>query len=217
MLLLVCAFLCFWGFDSSLVAGESTIQHGDELNSSGSLLVSESRYFTLGFFNTTMTASSYLGIWYTYGDKIRIVWVANPNTPILNNFGVLTIDSKGRLKLMSGGSTLVNVSDQVGTGNVSATLEDSGNFVVMDETENRILWQSFDHPGSTLLQASDGYYFTFSVGDERMLWNLIPDGRIVDGSAFVLTPHEFCHGYQSDDGCVNTTVPECRSHGDTFQ
>ncbi|XP_059658851.1 G-type lectin S-receptor-like serine/threonine-protein kinase CES101 [Cornus florida] len=249
-----------------------------------------------------MTASGYLGIWYTYGDKIRIVWVANSNTPILNNFGVLTIDSKGRLKLMSGGSTLVNISDQVGTGNVSATLKDSGNFVVMDETDNRILWQSFDHPGSTLLQgmklgfnhttmqnwtltswlsddipatgaftlsweptqesgqlviqrrgepywtsgelkdqnfehmpsldsnsfpynhnlnhvlASDGYYFTFSVGDERMLlWNLIPDERIVDCSGFVLTPHEFCYGYQSDDGCVNSTVPECRSHGDTFQ
>ncbi|XP_059656944.1 G-type lectin S-receptor-like serine/threonine-protein kinase CES101 [Cornus florida] len=302
MLLLIFTFLCCLEFDSSLVAGvagASTIRRSDELKSSVSSLVSEGGKFTLGFFNITATASSYLGIWYTNDYRQRKVWIANPNTPILNNSGVLSFDSTGRLQIMSGGSTLVNISDQVGTGNVSATIEDSGNFVVKDETD-RTLWQSFDHPGSTQLpgmklgynittrqkwtltswlsddipatgaftlswertqesgqlviwrrgerywisgdlkdqsfkympllnanyfpfhynlsyvSASDGSYFTFPVADERMQWDLKPNGQIV-ASDFIITPYEFCYGYQSDNGCANFPVPICRSHGKTFQ
>ncbi|XP_059656689.1 G-type lectin S-receptor-like serine/threonine-protein kinase At1g67520 [Cornus florida] len=303
LLLSFTLILCCLGFCSSLVAGASTMRRGDELNSSSaSLLVSEGGVFTLGFFTIPIgDVFGYLGIWDT-DDKENKVWIANPNTPIVNNIGVLTIDGKGRLKVMSGGSTVVNINDEVGSGNVSATLEDSGNFVVKDESDNRILWQSFDHPTSMQSQgmklgfnltsgqnwtltswlsdfypstgtftlswestqesgqliihhrgerywtsgelkdgnfehmqlndsyfnhrfryvsASDGSYFTFSPTSLAIppKLELTPNGRIVDNlSKANLTSYEFCYGYESDDGCVRSTVPlpECRRHGDKF-
>nr|XP_027084399.1 G-type lectin S-receptor-like serine/threonine-protein kinase CES101 [Coffea arabica] len=132
----------------------STIRPGDRLNST-SQLVSEGGNFTLGFFTIKETNFSYLGIWYTSDDQSRKVWVANPDAPvIMNDAGAvsLTIDNEGILKIVSGDNTVLNVSDEVGTGNTTAVLQDSGNFVLMDaEADNRILWQSFDHPTSRLL------------------------------------------------------------------
>uniref|UniRef100_A0A5B7AYL4 Receptor-like serine/threonine-protein kinase n=1 Tax=Davidia involucrata TaxID=16924 RepID=A0A5B7AYL4_DAVIN len=147
---LIFAFLCICGLNSSLVAGANTIRIGEELNSSSNPLVSQGGNFTLGFFTLSNTNYSYFGIRYTNDGQARKVWVANPNTPLLDNSGVLTIDGTGVLKITSGGTTVVNISDQVGTGNVTATLDDWGNFVLKDETE-RTLWQSFDHPTDTLL------------------------------------------------------------------
>ncbi|KAA8525093.1 hypothetical protein F0562_007043 [Nyssa sinensis] len=145
---LIFAFLFNQGLDSSLVAGANTIGIGDELNSSSNPLVSPRGTFSLGFFN--LSYSSYLGIWYTSDIQARTVWVAKPNTP-LRDSAVLTIDGAGILKITSDGNTVINISDQVGTRNVTATLHDSGNFVLMDQTEKRILWQSFDNPTNTLL------------------------------------------------------------------
>ncbi|KAA8525095.1 hypothetical protein F0562_007041 [Nyssa sinensis] len=130
--------------------GASTIGIGGELNYSSNPLVSPGGNFTLGYFTLSNTNYSYFGIWYTNDEQARKVWVANPNTPLLDNSGVLTIDGTGTLKITSGGNTILNISDQVGTGNVNATLDDSGNFVLMDETQRR-LWESFDHPTNTLL------------------------------------------------------------------
>ncbi|CAK9153268.1 unnamed protein product [Ilex paraguariensis] len=74
------------------------------------------------------TNYSYLGIWYTKDDQSRRVWVANPNTPIKNNSGVLRMDTAGRLVITAGGTTIVVVSDK-SDANAAATLEDNGNFV----------------------------------------------------------------------------------------
>ncbi|CAL5429364.1 unnamed protein product [Camellia sinensis] len=141
-------FFFIGGLDSALVAGRiSTIGHGDELNFTDSL-VSQGGNFTLGFFTFPITTHSYLGIWYTKDDQLRRVWVANPNNP-LRNSSVLTIDNTtGILKITDRGRTVLNIYDQV-SSNATATLEDSGNFVL--KTENQTLWQSFDHPTDTLL------------------------------------------------------------------
>ncbi|CAL5429367.1 unnamed protein product [Camellia sinensis] len=139
------------GFDSSLVAGVSTLRHGDQLNSTDSL-VSQGGNFTLGFFTIPQTNYTYLGIWYTNDDQFNRVWVANRNTTLLSNSSVLTIDNAtGILQITSGGNTVLNLSDQI-TRNATATLEDSGNFVLTDhENGDRRLWESFDNPTDTLL------------------------------------------------------------------
>ncbi|KAA8525098.1 hypothetical protein F0562_007038 [Nyssa sinensis] len=297
---LIFAFLCYHEL-TSLAAGASTIGIGGELNYSSNPLVSPGGNFTLGYFTLSNTNYSYFGIWYTNDEQARKVWVVNPNTPLLDNSGVLTIDGRGILKITSGGNTILNISDQVGTGNVNATLDDSGNFVLMDETQRR-LWESFDHPTNTLLPGmklgqnltagqnwsltswlsdyvaasgaftlswepsqesgqlviyrrgevywnsgllidqkfhflpqlnadSSSYRYTISYvsnNDERFItfdaahenlpmWFLNPEGQIIDGGNMFISPIDFCYGYQSDNGCANSLVPNCRGHNDRFE
>ncbi|KAI3703556.1 hypothetical protein L1987_73712 [Smallanthus sonchifolius] len=106
--------------------------------------------FKLGFFE------NYLGIWYTDDAEARKVWVANPNNPILSTSDiiVLSIDrNTGNLIITAGGTTVMKISDvQAGPNpNVTATLQDTGNFRLINEFDKKVLWQSFDHPTNVLL------------------------------------------------------------------
>ncbi|CAH1427255.1 unnamed protein product [Lactuca virosa] len=129
----------------------STIKVGDQLNRT-SQLVSPGNNFTLGFFNHSDSNNTYLGIWYT--NQSTKVWVANPSTPIIFRSSVLRIDpDTGKLIITTGETTLVNISDNQFTpgSNLTAKLEDTGNFQLKNETDNQTLWQSFDHPTNVLL------------------------------------------------------------------
>lgn len=128
------------------------IKQGDVLNSS-SFLVSPRGIFTLGFFNSSEANRIYLGIWYNNSDGSsgKKVWVANPDKP-MNDSSFLTLDTNGILKLtIAGGSNPIELNTDQGSKNSTAVLLDSGNFVLNDEIEKRILWQSFDYPTDTLL------------------------------------------------------------------
>ncbi|GMP95262.1 hypothetical protein CsSME_00044373 [Camellia sinensis var. sinensis] len=163
-------FFFIGGLDSSLVSGITTIRPGEGISFADSL-VSQGGNFTLGFFTVKQTKYSYLGIWYIKDSQLWRVWVANPNNP-LNDSGVLTIDSSTRiLKITSRGRTVLNISDQVAANNVTATLQDSGNFVLTDhENGDRILWESFDHPTDTLLP---GMKLGFSIATgQKKNWSL---------------------------------------------
>ncbi|GJS82098.1 reverse transcriptase domain-containing protein [Tanacetum coccineum] len=97
--------------------------------------------FTLGFFNISATNYTYLGIWYTNDDRLRRVWVANPSIPIISSSSVLMINpNTSKLIISFGGTTLVNISDnQSGRdSNLIASLEDTGNFQLRNETN--CLW-----------------------------------------------------------------------------
>ncbi|KAJ0609065.1 putative protein kinase RLK-Pelle-DLSV family [Helianthus annuus] len=131
----------------------STIKVGGQLNYYDQL-VSIRGNFTLGFFDSD---GSYLGIWYTNDAEARKVWVANPNKPIISSSaGIIALSinpNTGNLIITSEGSTLMNITDvQAGPNpNVTATLEDTGNFRLINEIDKRVLWQSFDHPTNVLL------------------------------------------------------------------
>ncbi|KAK1375047.1 putative bulb-type lectin domain-containing protein [Heracleum sosnowskyi] len=153
IILIIFAFLCSHGGNKyNLAEATATIRVGDQLNSTRQL-VSENGNFTLGFFTIEVeTKLNYFGIWYTDHDVDRKVWVANRNTPIVDATAALTIDKTGQLIIISAGRTVVNVSDQGHAGNISATLQNDGNFVLADESDNhRVLWQSFDNPTDMLL------------------------------------------------------------------
>ncbi|KAK1430753.1 hypothetical protein QVD17_13725 [Tagetes erecta] len=100
---------------------------------------------------------SYLGIWYTSDVEARKVWVANPNKPIISTSVdtiALSIDpNTGNLIITTGATTLMNITDiQAGPNpNVTATLEDNGNFRLINAIDKKVLWQSFDHPTNVLL------------------------------------------------------------------
>ncbi|KAI3692201.1 hypothetical protein L6452_32012 [Arctium lappa] len=135
------------------VAAILTIKVGDQRNHT-SQLVFPDRKFTLGFFTIPATNATYLGIWYTNDRSSRKVWVANPSKPIISSSGILMIDPDiGKLIISTRGTTLVNISDnQSGRGpTLTAALEDTGKFQLKNETDNQILWQSFDHPTNVLL------------------------------------------------------------------
>ncbi|GAY51187.1 hypothetical protein CUMW_132360 [Citrus unshiu] len=145
-----------------------------QLLKDGMLLVSAFGNFKLGFFSpaSSTTTERYLGIWHdtapdTLGWYFRPIlpryqtdepiWIANRNTPILDQSGVLTIDSiDGNLKILHNGGNPIAVSSVEGaSNNTSATLLQSGNLVLRemdtDGTIKRVLWQSFDYPTDTLL------------------------------------------------------------------
>ena len=58
------------------------------------------------------------------------MWVPNQNTPIFDDYGVLTIGNDGCLKILHNGEEEIVQFSVQSISNTSATLLDSGNFVV---------------------------------------------------------------------------------------
>ncbi|KAG6794054.1 hypothetical protein POTOM_003287 [Populus tomentosa] len=147
-------FLLFCFCASHVLAADTLYQGGDSLNSSNTL-VSKNGLFTLGFtrIGSAESNATYLGIWYN-NDRSHPFWLANRDKPIADNSGVLTIDGSGNMKLTySGGDPVEFYSSQSSASNITASLEDSGNFVLKDENSSSqtVLWQSFDFPTDTFL------------------------------------------------------------------
>ncbi|KAG6790683.1 hypothetical protein POTOM_006846 [Populus tomentosa] len=143
-------FLWFCFCVSHVLSADTLYQGGDSLKSS-STLVSKNRLFTLGF--TRLGSASYLGIWYN-NDRSHPFWLANRDKPIADNSGVLAIDGSGNMKLTySGGDPVEFYSSQSSASNITASLEDSGNFVLKDENSSSqtVLLQSIDFPTDTFL------------------------------------------------------------------
>jgi hypothetical protein len=122
-------------------------------------LVSRNGVFELGFFSPGADIYHFLGVrlrstpasagttTFWFGDR---VYITDLPGAALELFG-------GRLYIMEGGSSLWWSSVPAGGDGPSpaagaAVLLDSGNLVVVDQANSsRILWQSFDCPGDTLL------------------------------------------------------------------
>ncbi|KAJ9542969.1 hypothetical protein OSB04_029475 [Centaurea solstitialis] len=123
----------------------------------GETIVSASQAFELGFFSPG-DSGWYLGIWYKKIATGTVVWVANRELPLNDPTGMLKINDNGTLQLRSVSNNLIWSSQSsipvTNTGsNLVARLLDSGNLVLEDDTTSgkRRIWQSFDHPGNTLL------------------------------------------------------------------
>ncbi|KAK6934904.1 Serine-threonine/tyrosine-protein kinase, catalytic domain [Dillenia turbinata] len=155
---LLLIFISIYASSSQVQASQnSTLNQVDKLNSSV-FLASENGKFNLGFFSDKWS-NYYLGIWLVndMDDEKHKVWMANQNTPIPpNSDPALYIDEQGILRISYNGSDEgIKLSSSVSTRNVTATLLDSGNFVLEEVNDDgsggRNLWQSFDFPTDTLL------------------------------------------------------------------
>ncbi|XP_023873524.2 G-type lectin S-receptor-like serine/threonine-protein kinase RKS1 [Quercus suber] len=125
----------------------------DQSIKDGQSLISKKNNFALGFFSPGNSSYRYLGIWFVKVAKQTIVWVANRNDPIIDSSGVLSINPYGNLVLHDSSKRLLwstNVSVQ-GTTSSVAQLQDSGNLVLVQGNNEKVIWQSFDHPTDTLL------------------------------------------------------------------
>jgi hypothetical protein len=121
----------------------------------GQSLISKGNIFALGFFSPSNSSYKYLGIWYVKVTQQTIVWVANRNDPINDSSGILSFNQYGDLVLHDGynrllWSTNVSVQDH-GTTFSFAQLQDSGNLVLAQDSNEEVLWQSFDYPTDTFL------------------------------------------------------------------
>ncbi|XP_004508501.1 G-type lectin S-receptor-like serine/threonine-protein kinase LECRK1 [Cicer arietinum] len=111
--------------------------------------LSHSGLFAFGFYQHGNGFS--VGIWLVGKmNKIIVVWTANRDDPPVTltatlqftmNGSLILIDEQGQKKLIVNANTRAS----------SASMHDSGNFVIYDDDNNNIIWQSFDHPTDTLL------------------------------------------------------------------
>ena len=148
-LFVYCFFSCFLRFSATL----DTLTPSHSIRD-GETLVSPGRTFELGFFSLGNSKGRCLGIWYGMSTD-AIVWVANRETPLDNNSGVLKISHEGDIVLLSNTSSIVWSSNTSRTASSPVVqLLDSGNLVVKDGNDNNLenfLWQSFDYPCNTLI------------------------------------------------------------------
>ncbi|RYR68404.1 hypothetical protein Ahy_A03g014896 [Arachis hypogaea] len=104
-LFLVTQLLIVLFLPSSLLATDTMTQF--QSLPDGNTLVSEDEIFEMGFFSPGNNSNRYLGIWYK-GIPVRtVVWVANRENPIKDNSSKLSINSEGRLVILSHNETLV--------------------------------------------------------------------------------------------------------------
>ncbi|KAL7592386.1 hypothetical protein Lser_V15G35260 [Lactuca serriola] len=115
-------------------------------------LVSPAGIFELGFFRPGSSENKYVGIWYKKISVETVVWVANRDFPLPGaSSGILKIISPGNLVLINDTNDIIWSSNTTSSVNAIAQLDDTGNLIVKERIEEKILWQSFDYPTDTLL------------------------------------------------------------------
>ncbi|GJQ94558.1 G-type lectin S-receptor-like serine/threonine-protein kinase [Tanacetum coccineum] len=119
----------------------------------GDIIVSGSEQFEMGFFSPGRSKYRYLGIWVKNTSPHTVVWVANRETPLIDNLGMLKLDNQGILSVVN--SSLFRIwssNSSISSANVInpiAQLLDSGNLVIKEG--KNVVWQSFDYPGDTFI------------------------------------------------------------------
>ncbi|ONI34313.1 hypothetical protein PRUPE_1G474300 [Prunus persica] len=146
---LVC-LISFFTFFSFSYPATDTLTSLDTLGDIQTL-VSSGGIFKLGLFSENFSGYHYLGIWFT-ADPKKVVWVDREN-PILDSSGLLQIQAgnlvltdRRQVQLIVNSGSVAAVST-----NTSATLHDTGNFVLKEVYTGTIIWQSFDLPSDTYL------------------------------------------------------------------
>ncbi|KEH38828.1 S-locus lectin kinase family protein [Medicago truncatula] len=116
-------------------------------------LISKDGTFEAGFFNFGNSNNQYFGVWYKNISPKTLVWIANRDVPLGNSSGVLNLTDKGTLVIVDSKEvTIWSSNTSTTTSKPSLQLLESGNLIVKDEIDpDKILWQSFDLPGDTLL------------------------------------------------------------------
>ncbi|KAF3447150.1 hypothetical protein FNV43_RR12330 [Rhamnella rubrinervis] len=149
-----CSLLIFFlGFRPRPSHAKHTIRPKDAVGVNQTL-VSAGAVFELGFFTDHFSGSYYLGIWFAADPNKKPVWVANRESPLIDPSSVLQLRSPdGNLILIDRRQSpfIINSDSIASTTNTTATLLDTGNLVLLSETNNSVIWQSFDHPTDTLL------------------------------------------------------------------
>ncbi|XP_055832157.1 G-type lectin S-receptor-like serine/threonine-protein kinase LECRK3 [Solanum dulcamara] len=143
-LLILCAFLAV----ALAQQRQFNITLGSSLTpNTNSSWFSPSRRFAFGFYEQTNGFA--VGISIVGMPKKTAVWTANRNSPVVSSNAVLLLTNDGRLIVQVGGRE-ISVTDSPGQAIASASMLDTGNFVLYN-SDHDVIWQSFDNPTNTLL------------------------------------------------------------------
>lgn len=112
-------------------------------------ITSPDNTFACGFYELGENAY-WFAIWFTNSKEKTVVWMANRDRPVNGRGSVVSLRRNGIMILTDLDGTVVWVTNSTSTDAVKAELLNSGN-LVLKNSEDDILWQSFDYPTDTLL------------------------------------------------------------------
>lgn len=115
-------------------------------------IVSLGQTFKLGFFSPANSSNRYVGIMFNI-PVVTVIWVANRDKPLNDFSGTMKISEDGNLVVLNGQEEILwssNVSNS--KTNSSAQLLDTGNLVLKDNSNGRIMWESFQNPTDSCLR-----------------------------------------------------------------
>ncbi|KAE7998291.1 hypothetical protein FH972_002850 [Carpinus fangiana] len=141
----------FFLFSAIFTASAQQIQSNVSRSSSltpttNSTWLSRSGLYAFGFYKQ---GNGYaVGIFMAGIPEKTVVWTANRDDPPVSSNATLLFASDGRLVLQMGQEQVAVVAES--SGSASASMLNSGNFVIYNSDQG-IIWQSFDHPTDTLL------------------------------------------------------------------
>ncbi|KAI3459637.1 hypothetical protein Pfo_016300 [Paulownia fortunei] len=115
-------------------------------------LISNGQNFKLGFFSPPSSSYRYVGVLYNI-PVMTAIWVANRDKPLNDSNGILEISGDGNLVILDGLKEIVWSTDLTNSvANTSAQLLDTGNLVLQDNLNGRIIWESFQHASDSLVR-----------------------------------------------------------------
>ncbi|ERM95261.1 hypothetical protein AMTR_s00008p00036610 [Amborella trichopoda] len=139
--------LCICGpIFSNLIFPNFTATNLDFVDNGGVFLSSINNTYSASIYNPAGDNNFYLCVLHTSSN--RLIWSADRDTPI-SNFGQLSL-TRGGFSLYRDDGTLAWSAGILAREVSGLQLKDSGNLVLLD-TSNRTLWQSFDYPTDTVL------------------------------------------------------------------
>ncbi|WZZ13423.1 hypothetical protein YC2023_106512 [Brassica napus] len=126
----------------------------------GQTLSSPDGSYEFGFFSPNNTRNQYVGVWFKNITPQVVVWVGNRDKPVTKTPANLTLSTNGSLVLLQGEEQdlVWSIGETFSSNELRGELLDNGNFVLVDAVSGRILWQSFEHLGDTMLPQSSVMY-----------------------------------------------------------
>ncbi|EEE55152.1 hypothetical protein OsJ_02952 [Oryza sativa Japonica Group] len=123
------------------------VDHGE------TFLVSPDTTFSCGFYPSgDDTNAFYFSIWFTHATDRTVVWTADSGLPVNGHGSKISLSHEGNLAFTDVNGTTVWESKTGWGKHTTVALLNSGNMVMKaSDSEDKIVWQSFDWPTDTLL------------------------------------------------------------------
>ncbi|KAL2338364.1 hypothetical protein Fmac_012810 [Flemingia macrophylla] len=147
---------------------------------------SPSGHFAFGFYPHGQADVFFVAIWLICGNNKTVVWTARRDDPPVTSDAKLQLTKDGKLVLSDEQGIEKYIAYNTSAKASSASMLDSGNFVLYNNNSN-VIWQSFDYPTDTLLGGQsllNGYQLVSNTSQKnhssgRFCLKMQHDGNLV--------------------------------------